>query len=397
MFCDVDFHIARSKMNVDSNDSSEFITEDNITEEGQNLSSQYSSTQEPVKPMIKNWKPTRDKFGNILPFHSENESEAQESEIQESEVSESEVKEETKNLVEDIGLPPKTEVVEEKVVDEGEGVDMIIPTELDQMIEDNDNLGSDEDVVMYVLNRMTKNSEEDIKLVKENKPAYHKLLYCKKLVKQMKNHNVQVLFLLNEGLDYLCLWLRKSPDGNYPCLAVIETILEIVDFLPITTENLTKTKLGKIIKKLEKECDSEKLKLKCQEILNKWYRMIFDLNTGYDQTGIYEQQYREYREQKLREVKQIRGKDAELGKMKSGVQEYDHEQCGIVRDRAYVPSKNMFDFTYRPHSDVNPIIRSENREGTKSMIFKKMAQMQKEFGKTKQKYGFISRSNMLKK
>lgn len=78
-------------------------------------------------------------------------------------------------------------------------------------------------------------------------------MYAKPLFKKLKNLNVQKKFLENGGLEVLSQWLDKTSDGNYPCLSVIETVLDIVDFLPIETAHLLECKLGSIIKKLEKK------------------------------------------------------------------------------------------------------------------------------------------------
>ena len=275
----------------------------------------------------------------------------------------------------------------------GETWSVVQPNDTDiTATEDDEEAGtkskSPTEIVTYILDRMSKWVDKDIELVKSNKPAYHKLMYSNKLFKQLKNNYVQEIFLANEGCETLSWWIDKTPDGNYPSLKVIETVLDIVNVLPITTEHLTQSKLGKIVKRLEKKCSSSRLRIKCKEILNKWYRMIFELNSGYDQAGIYEQQYRQYRESKLKEIQEIRGTTKELPKSKNAINEKTHDECGLIRDRVYIPAKNMFDFTYRPYNEVEPIEKPKNPDGIKSNILKKMVRMQKDFAKMNKKINY---------
>lgn len=114
--------------------------------------------------------------------------------------------------------------------------------------------------------------------------------------------------------------------------------------------------------------------------------MIFELNVGYDQSGCYEDQYRTYRKKKMQEIIDIKGPDG-LKKQKTNESEYQYEHCGIIRDKAMVPAKNMFDFTYRPDNNLTEVDPKLRQEGTKSQILRKMNQMQRDFAKYNKKYG----------
>lgn len=93
----------------------------------------------------------------------------------------------------------------------------------------------------------------------------------------------------------ICQWIEKNPDGTYPCLNVIEDTLTLLDTLPVETEHLTDSTLGKQVKKISKDCSSEKIRFKAKDLVNKWYRMIYNLNPRYDAEGAYEDQYRQFR------------------------------------------------------------------------------------------------------
>ena len=87
----------------------------------------------------------------------------------------------------------------------------------------------------------------------------------------------------------------------------------------------------------------------------------------------------------MQEIKEIRGEEKADKKAHAG-EDYDYEHCGIVRDRAMVPSKNMFDFTYRPDNNIDNLNSKGKHEGTKSQILRKMSQMQRDFFKNNKKF-----------
>ena len=111
--------------------------------------------------------------------------------------------------------------------------------------------------------------------------------------------------------------------------------------------------------------------------------MIFELNVGYDQSGCYEDQYRNYRRKKMEEIKEIRGEEEVRRKLPTD--EVEHDVYGVVRDMAVAPTKNLFDFTYRPENGLKDYNKKSKQEGTKNLILRKMSQMQRDFYKYKAK------------
>ena len=243
----------------------------------------------------------------------------------------------------------------------------------------------------HIITKMSWCIDKDLEWIRNYKPAWNKLVYSKILFKRLKNLEIQRKFLDNGGLDIASQWIDRSVDGNYPCLTVVDTMLEIIDYLPIETEHLTKCNLGKIVRKIEKTSESKLIRDKCKHLTLKWSRMIFSLNVGYDPKGGYEDQYRTYRKKKIQEVKEICGEDTVI-RSKDDNEHEDFEKWGIMRDRVKIPASNMFDFTFRPdHPEItNNHIKIE---GTKNQILRKMSQMQKDFAKFSRRYGSSGQSS----
>ena len=139
---------------------------------------------------------------------------------------------------------------------------------------------------------------KDNDLNKNDKLALNKLTFAKQMVQELKKVHIQEEFLRMGGLETLGRWISKMPDGNYPCYNVLEVGLECLQFLPITTEYLRESKVGANVKRLARDTKSDKLKRACTAIIEKWYRMIFNLDNGYDPDGAYEEQYRAYLHEK---------------------------------------------------------------------------------------------------
>ena len=161
---------------------------------------------------------------------------------------------------------------------------------------------------------------KDNELNRNDKLALNKLTFAKQMVQELKKVHIQEEFLRQSGLDALGKWISKMPDGNYPCYNVIEVGLECLQFLPITTENLRESKVGAIVKRLARDTKSDKMKRACTAIIEKWYRMIFNLDNGYDPDGAYEEQYRAYLHDKQRERRELT-RQASVQSANSGVVE----------------------------------------------------------------------------
>lgn len=218
-----------------------------------------------------------------------------------------------------------------------------------------------------------------------------KLAYTPTLLKKLKNLRTQEAFLDIGGCKYLADWLSKLPDGSFPCLNIIQTGLEIVDFLPIEREHLLESTLGKALTKIKKmKGGNDDIKRKSQEIINKWQRMLLNLDSGYDESGRHEEQYRQYRRHKEIEA-EVYGRRLKRQKTKEGVNEDpvvkreedknegEGEDLSMKKqpsDGMFIPTKN-FDFTYRPESKAVPQDRRVKAESTKGQFLRQMLKMKK--------------------
>ena len=92
----------------------------------------------------------------------------------------------------------------------------------------------------------------------------------------------------------LAQWISKNQNGHYPCIDVIEDTLKLLNQLPIDRDHLRESKIGKVVKKISKQVQSNTVQQQAKDLISKWYRMVYNLNGGYEQSGSYEEQYRQF-------------------------------------------------------------------------------------------------------
>ena len=235
-----------------------------------------------------------------------------------------------------------------------------------------------------IIHQMSVCYDKDLECMNSQVPALHKLVYSEILVREIKNHSVRECFLENGGLVVMSQWLEKTKDGSFPWYTLLNSILDVIEGLPIQVEHLRQSELGKIIKRIKKHWADDSIKKRCADILDKWYRLIFDTDIGYDQSGEYESQYRKYKEDRIREIRDIRGAKDDFDAKKRNLKELIKLK-NADKDKAYVPERNNFDFTIRPGNMVNKALSSEamKPDNVKADIMKKILSMQKNLTKTR--------------
>lgn len=89
-------------------------------------------------------------------------------------------------------------------------------------------------------------------------------------------------------------WLEPLPDGTYPNINLAREILLTINQLQIDSDNLDRSKnLAYIVKQYSKGCTgNQSIQLLAKSIMDKWSRILFNINTTYDNVGPDEDQYR---------------------------------------------------------------------------------------------------------
>lgn len=156
------------------------------------------------------------------------------------------------------------------------------------------------------------------------------------------------------------------PDGTFPNINLVEGVLNCIDSLQISPDDLEETNLEEIVQYYAKGITKmPTVKRLAKQILDKWNRMIFKIRVSYDPEGNYDQGYQEF-SKKIQEMKggQVQSKKEQLDNDEGDEEEdeFDDNYHGrkrqpqvnegnqIMRGRVGIimPDKNAFDFTARP-------------------------------------------------
>ncbi len=89
-------------------------------------------------------------------------------------------------------------------------------------------------------------------------------------------------------------WIDLMPDGTFPNINLVEGVLNCIDSLQMDTDYLEGTNLGQVVQYYaEGIAKMPQVKKLAMQILDKWSRIIYKINTQYDPEGKYDINYRE--------------------------------------------------------------------------------------------------------
>eukprot|EP01022_Parablepharisma_sp_SALTPOND_P005372 TRINITY_DN122305_c0_g1_i1.p1 TRINITY_DN122305_c0_g1~~TRINITY_DN122305_c0_g1_i1.p1 ORF type:complete len:375 (-),score=45.08 TRINITY_DN122305_c0_g1_i1:24-1028(-) len=168
-----------------------------------------------------------------------------------------------------------------------------------------------EEAVAELINGMSQAVENDITAKNEGKFALGKLRLLPKVEALLRKQHYHEPFLNNSGCQVLAAWLRKHSDGSYPCLNVVNGMLDVLDLLPIEPEHLRDCKdLGRNMMEIYQGSDCPSLKVKAKKLIDKWCRMIFAIDLDYQNLPEKEENFKQFRNHILMMQKSIAHKQA---------------------------------------------------------------------------------------
>ncbi|KAG0027266.1 Transcription factor iws1 [Podila clonocystis] len=122
----------------------------------------------------------------------------------------------------------------------------------------------------------------DAKLKKES--ALAKVRMLESVKRQLNKSHVHNTFLDNGILEVMKLWLEPLQDASLPSLDIIQDFLDILDILPIQTDHLVNSGVGRVVYFYTKVDDSRvtpSIKRAAHALVDKWSRPIVKLSQDY--------------------------------------------------------------------------------------------------------------------
>lgn len=225
----------------------------------------------------------------------------------------------------------------------------------------------DENMIDQLLDSMNKAAESDIQANRESAPALNKLKMLDKVLKFLKVSKHHELFLGMNGCVVLGRWLSQLPDGSFPSTPLRSGLLQALQDLPISVENLQSSNLGKSVMAIfSNSNETQTIKKLAKNLIDKWSRTIYGINTEY--TAL-------HKESNAVETITMPKKKFSLQALIN-----QEQQTNFTK----LPERGMFNFKNRPIPEVtiNENSHQYNADSTYARIKKKM---QKKKGKSKSK------------
>ena len=239
-----------------------------------------------------------------------------------------------------------------------------------------------------LINEMVATAQKDKEFKAEGKTAMEKLKSLPRIKSELKKIHYHEPFLSKNGLEALFLWIQRHEDGSYPCLDILEGIIDICDELPITTDNLLETgrELARTIKDISINNDSEQIRVKAKRLVSKWSRGIYGVDADGHNLSEKEHGYTQF----LRHISAARKKPqaAQTDQPKGSTDFEDVKTAPRRVNKTELPvkgtlaalSKVGFDFVQRPVSEL--VVDRRREESNLTPLMKRMIHVKRE-GKKK--------------
>ncbi|EUD65545.1 hypothetical protein C922_04051 [Plasmodium inui San Antonio 1] len=146
---------------------------------------------------------------------------------------------------------------------------------------------SEDDGLQYcenVLNEMILMHEQDLRNIKEKKPATAKLQIIDQVCMILTKPKWKPFFMKLNIYHVLALWLMPLSKNTLPNFTIRTNLLKVIQQLPITIKSLRGSQLGKIMTYLHTHKDeTDENKKLIRSILQNWMGPIIGINTNYKQ------------------------------------------------------------------------------------------------------------------
>jgi transcription factor SPN1 len=225
----------------------------------------------------------------------------------------------------------------------------------------------DENMVDLLLTDMGTAADDDIKANQDSLPALNKLKMLDKVLKFLKVSKYHETFLTMNGCVVLGRWLSQLPDGSFPSTPLRTGLLQAIQDIPISIENLQTSDLGKSIMAIyNNPNETINIKKLAKNLIDKWSRMIYEINTEYTALHRNDQGVEEF----------------SLPKKKISLQNLISQDTQTNYTK--LPERGLFNFKKRPLPETisSDNIQQFNSDSTYSKLKKKM---QKKKGNSKLK------------
>lgn len=202
--------------------------------------------------------------------------------------------------------------------------------------------------------------------------AMQKVKLLPKVENVLSKAHLADTILDNNLLQSVRIWLEPLPDGSLPSFEIQKSLFAALEKLPIKTEHLKESGLGRVIIFYTKSKRVEPpLARLADRLIAEWTRPIIGASDNYRDKRILQL---EFDAEKMRKKSAL--DSAKSRKKKSGKKIASHgstaqslyEQAAARRNRAAAPAPTTTDYKYAPTSNLNPTSGPSKMAGVGSSL-----------------------------
>jgi len=123
---------------------------------------------------------------------------------------------------------------------------------------------------------------QDIQFNSNKQPAIAKLRLLPSVISQLEKAHLHEQFLQNDILKGMKAWLEPLPDGSLPSLDIQRAMFNMLDRMPVSTQDLTVSGIGRVLPFYSK-CSRviPEIKRAADNLITKWSRPILNRSDNY--------------------------------------------------------------------------------------------------------------------
>jgi len=139
-----------------------------------------------------------------------------------------------------------------------------------------------DDMITRMRERMEDAAIQDIKFNSNKQPAIAKLRLLPSVISQLEKAHLHEQFLQNDILKGMKAWLEPLPDGSLPSLDIQRAMFDMLDKMPVSTQDLTVSGIGRVLPFYSK-CSRviPEIKRAADNLITKWSRPILNRSDNY--------------------------------------------------------------------------------------------------------------------
>lgn len=219
-----------------------------------------------------------------------------------------------------------------------------------------------DEMIIRMREKMEDAAIQDIKFNSNKQPAIAKLRLLPSIKAQLEKSHLHEQLLQNDILKGIKSWLEPLPDGSLPSLDIQRDMFEMLEKLPVSTQDLTVSGVGRVLPFYAK-CSRviPEIKRSAENLITKWSRPILNRSDNYKTKQIntvdYDPNEKQYNQKPVATVSSVNTLDV----LQRKPEEEDN------RFRARIPQAVLSNYQVAPRSAFITVEKQKSSDRLKRL------------------------------